>query len=221
MGDDVTAHSRLPMTDLALLDPTAIDGRGAPRGRDDAAPPQVPVVPLSVEDVYREHFDLVWRSLRHLGVTEADVEDATQDVFVVVHGKLATFEHRAQLTTWIYGICLRVAQARRRRAHVRHELVTDPEEMPSPIVASEADDALERREAEDLLDGILDTMSLEQRAVFTLFELDGRSCEEIAELCAIPLGTVYSRLRLAREAFKRATARLEARERFALGKGAS
>ena len=73
---------------------------------------------------------------------------------------------------------------------------------------------LERREAEDILDQILDAMPIEQRAVFTLFELDGRNCEEIAVLCEAPLGTVYSRLRLAREAFKRATARLEAREKF-------
>ena len=56
-----------------------------------------------------------------------------------------------------------------------------------------------------------------KRAGFTLFELDGRTCEEIAQLCAIPIGTVYSRLRLARETFKRASARLEARERFAGG----
>jgi RNA polymerase sigma-70 factor (ECF subfamily) len=80
-----------------------------------------------------------------------------------------------------------------------------------------ADEAYERREAEDLLDALLDTLPIEQRSVFTLFELEGRTCEEIAQLCAIPIGTVYSRLRLSREAFKRASARLEARERFAGG----
>ena len=173
---------------------------------------------LHVKDVYREHFGFVWRSLRHLGVAESDVEDGVQDVFVVVHAKLATFEHRAQLTTWIYGICIHVAQARRRRAHVRRELPTDPQDMPVDAAeGARADDAYERREAEDMLDEILDTLPIEQRAVFTLFELEGRTCEEIAQLCAIPIGTVYSRLRLAREAFKRASARLEARERFAGG----
>ena len=67
---------------------------------------------LRAEDVYREHFGFVWRSLRHLGVAESDVEDGVQDVFVVVHARLATFEHRSQMTTWIYGICIHVAQAR-------------------------------------------------------------------------------------------------------------
>jgi RNA polymerase sigma-70 factor (ECF subfamily) len=199
------AHSRHAMTELAL----------APAG---SAPAVEGTGGLRVEDVYREHFGFVWRSLRHLGLGEADVEDGVQDVFVIVHAKLAEFEGRSRLTTWIYGICIHVAQARRRRAHVRRELPTDPETMPvddADVVC--VDDAYERREAEALLDAILDTLPIEQRAVFTLFELEGCACEEIAQLCAIPLGTVYSRLRLAREAFKRATARLEARERFAGG----
>jgi RNA polymerase sigma-70 factor, ECF subfamily len=175
-------------------------------------------VELRVDDLYREHFGFVWRSLRHLGVAEPDVEDSVQDVFVIIHARLATFEHRAQLTTWIYGICINVAQARRRRAHVRRELTTDPQIMPvDETRLAMADELYGRREAERLLDAILDTLSIEQRAVFTLFELEGRTCEEIAQLCAIPIGTVYSRLRLAREAFKRASARLEARERFAGG----
>lgn len=173
---------------------------------------------LRVDDVYREHFAFVWRSLRHLGVDESDIEDGVQDVFVVIQARLRTFEHRAQLTTWLYGICINVAQARQRRAHRRRELPTDPSAIPDDEAPeTPADEAYQRREAERLLDEILDTLPIEQRAVFTLFELDGRSCEEIARLCAIPIGTVYSRLRLAREAFKRAAARLEARERFAGG----
>lgn len=210
MAISVTTHSPGTMTDLAA--PALPAGVREPARGNGAA--RVTVT-LRVEDVYREHFGFAWRSLRHLGVAEADVEDAAQDVFVVVHGKLATFEHRAQITTWIYGICMNVAQARRRRAHVRRELPTDPASIPvDESRVEQADDALERRQAEDMLDRILDTLPVEQRAVFTLFELDGRSSEEIAELCAIPIGTVYSRLRLAREAFRRATARLEARERF-------
>jgi RNA polymerase sigma-70 factor (ECF subfamily) len=207
-----TTHSPHAMTDLARLDaPTALDGAKTPPDAESCGP----AVALRVEDVYREQFRFAWRSLRHLGVAEADVEDAAQDVFVVIHAKLATFEHRAKITTWIYGICMNVANARRRRAHVRRELPTDPAMLPVDDVRGEqADEALERRQAEEMLDRILDTLPIEQRAVFTLFELDGRTSEEIAGLCAIPLGTVYSRLRLAREAWKRATARLEARERF-------
>lgn len=208
MAAGAITHSPDAMTDLAI---PSVDSRPTMTEGDAAAE-------LRVEDVYRDHFGFVWRSLRHLGVAESDVEDGVQDVFVVIHAKLATFEHRARITTWIYGICIHVAQARRRRAHVRRELPTDPSTMPfDEAQLARVDDAYERREAEELLDGILDTLPIEQRAVFTLFELDGRTCEEIAQLCDIPIGTVYSRLRLSREAFKRASARLEARERFVGG----
>jgi hypothetical protein len=70
----------------------------------------------------------------------------------------------------------------------------------------------ERRQAAEILESILDALPIEQRAVFTLFELDGMSGEAIAELLDIPLGTVYSRLRLAREAFQRSVTRLRARQ---------
>lgn len=207
----MSAHSQPRMLHLgataepALREPVADERQG----------------PLQLEQVYREHFGFAWRSLRHLGVAEADVEDAAQDVFLVVHDKLATFERRSRIETWIYGICLRVAQARRRRAHARHELPTAPDSdslVEKPMVgAVDASAELERREAEDMLDRILDAMPLEQRAVFTLYELEACSCEEIAALCEIPMGTVYSRLRLAREVFRRATSRIEAHDRFHTG----
>src|SRR5262245_39607962 len=67
------------------------------------------------EEVYDEHIDFVWRSLRLLGVADAQLDDAIQDVFVVVHRKLDTFEGRASIRTWIFGIALRVARMHRVR----------------------------------------------------------------------------------------------------------
>jgi RNA polymerase sigma-70 factor (ECF subfamily) len=77
---------------------------------------------MTFQEVYQEHFRFVWRSLRRLGVRESDVADAVQDVFVVVHRKIADFEGRSKVTTWLFGICLRVARDRRRLAHVRHDV---------------------------------------------------------------------------------------------------
>jgi RNA polymerase sigma-70 factor (ECF subfamily) len=76
--------------------------------------------------------------------------------------------------------------------------------------------AAERKQGLEMLEGILDDLPLEQRAVFTLFELEGMGGEGIAEALEIPLGTVYSRLRIAREGFKKALTRLQARDRFRL-----
>ncbi|NUO54989.1 MAG: RNA polymerase sigma factor [Polyangiaceae bacterium] len=167
---------------------------------------------LTLRAIYDEHVSFVWRALRRLGVRESDLPDAVQDVFLVVHRKLPEFEGRSKMTTWLFGIAMRVARDRMRLAHVRRQV--GDEEAVLAYVDENADVAAqaERRQAVEILESILDALPMEQRAVFTLFELDGMSGEAIAELLEIPLGTVYSRLRLAREAFQRSVTRLRARQ---------
>jgi RNA polymerase sigma-70 factor, ECF subfamily len=176
-----------------------------------------PIDCMTLQGIYQDHFRFVWRTLRRLGVPEADVADAVQDVFVVVHRKLAEFRGDSRVSTWLFGICMRVASDRRRLAHLRHEISGGPSEQhpdPSADVVAE----VERRNAHQVLQRILDEMPMEQRAVFVLFELDGLQCESIAELIDIPLGTVYSRLRIAREFFQKNLKRRQVRDQFRLGK---
>lgn len=168
------------------------------------------------EDVYREHFRFVWRSLRRLGVPESDASDAAQDVFLVVHRRLEEFEGRSKMTTWLFGICLNVARDRKKLAHNRRR---SDDDSPLDTAADESVDLVadaERRQGLRLLESLLDLMPMEQRAVFTLFEMDGLGGDAIAEMLDIPVGTVHSRLRLAREAFERNLKRFQARDRFRL-----
>lgn len=169
-----------------------------------------PQAPLAFERVYREHFSFVWRSLRRLSVRERDVADAVQEVFLVVHRRLGEFEGRAKLSTWLFRICLHVASDHARRAHVRREVLGDTEldELSDP--RSDLESHRARREGLRLLEQALAAMSLEQRAVFVLFELEGLTSGEIAEALSLPLGTVYSRLRRARELFQKAIAQCSA-----------
>jgi RNA polymerase sigma-70 factor (ECF subfamily) len=168
---------------------------------------------VSFDDLYDRHFDFVWRSLRRLGVPDPDLHDAAQDVFLVVHRRLGAFEGRSKVTTWLFRICLHAARDRRRKAHVRRE-VLDPSLFEHVHDGAEdAAAALEKRDDLELFDTALESMVIEQRAVFTLFELEGMSGDDIAEALEIPLGTVYSRLRLAREAFRRGVVRGVARRR--------
>jgi RNA polymerase sigma-70 factor (ECF subfamily) len=164
--------------------------------------------------VYDEHFRFVWRALRRLGVPESDVSDATQDVFLVVHRRLDEFEGRSKMTTWLYGICLRVARDRKRLAHNRRRADDDTSlDEAADENVDVARDA-ERRQGLRLLEALLDALSDEQREVFTMFELEGLGGDDIAERLGIPSGTVHSRLRLARDAFERNLKRLQARDRF-------
>lgn len=129
----------------------------------------------------------------------------------MVHRRLPDFEHRALLTSWLFRICMNAARNQGRRAHHRREQLS-PEtiegvaaELPHPT------SGLEEREDKALFEAALDSMTLEQRAVFVLFELVGMTGPDLAETLEIPLPTAYSRLRLAREAFRRAVVRESAR----------
>lgn len=176
---------------------------------------------MTFKEVYDEQFRFVWRSLRRLGVPESDVPDAVQDVFLVVHRRLGEFEGRSKVSTWLFSICFRVAGDRRKLAHVRRRAADDEPLLDCADERADVGAAAERRQALALLEAILDEMPLEQRAVFTLFELEAMSGEDIAETLEIPLGTAYSRLRIARETFRKAIARHNARDQFRVGGGSA
>lgn len=164
--------------------------------------------------VYDEAFPWVYRAARRLGVHPSSLDDVVQDVFLVVHRKLDTFERRASLRSWIYGITLHVVRGRRRTARRRPETPTVDEELAQlPDTADPQHEAMRREALADVL-RILDSLADDQREVFVLAELEELSAPEIAEATGANLNTVYSRLRAARKAFEEGAARLRARERF-------
>ncbi|MGZ6067407.1 MAG: RNA polymerase sigma factor [Polyangiales bacterium] len=172
--------------------------------------------PLVFAAVYDEAFPWVYRAARRLGVHPSSLDDVVQDVFLVVHRKLDTFERRASLKSWIYGITLHVVRGRRRTAKRRPETPTIDEELALLPGKGDPHSEAMRREALATVLRILDSLSEEQREVFVLAELEELSVPEIAEASGTNVNTVYSRLRAARKSFEEAAARLRAREQFNL-----
>jgi RNA polymerase sigma-70 factor (ECF subfamily) len=169
--------------------------------------------PLDLLTVHATHADLVWCSLQRLGVRPADLEDMFQEVFIVVHRRLHTFDGSSQLSTWLFGICLRIAAAYRRRASFRRETPTDVMPEPEGTPVSEgADEVIAASEARLALERVLDAMDLEKRAVLVMFEIDELPSSEIAALLGVPVGTVWSRLHAARKQFQRILSRRKAGE---------
>lgn len=163
---------------------------------------------LRFDDIYDAQFDFVWRVLRRLGVPERQVEDAAQDVFLVVHRRLSEFEGRSQVRTWLFGIALRVARGHRRRLSRKGEGEPLPEELEADGLSAE--EAMWRREAEQFLQGFLEGLDVSKRTVFIMAELEQMTAPEIVEALGVNLNTVYSRLRAARAAFEAAVARRKA-----------
>ena len=167
----------------------------------------VPAARVDFAAIYETYFDFVWRTIRQLGVTGASVDDAVQDVFVVVHRRLGDFEARSSMRTWLFGIALRVGRNYRRGATRRG--IAEPlspeltDTTPSPHQNAEAAEALA------LLARLLDAMDERKREVFFLAEVEQLTAPEIAETLAIPLNTVYSRLRVARQTFEQALRELD------------
>lgn len=170
---------------------------------------------MSLEQIYERHADFVWRTLRRLGVTDAEARDAAHDVFLVVHAQLARFEERSSLRTWLFAICRSVARDFRRRERRSGRLFTDADAAEEIDLRADVSQAVEHQQQLVQLERILSTLPTEQRNVFILFEIEMMTGEELAEALGIPLGTVYSRLQLARKAFREELSRGRARERFA------
>lgn len=151
-----------------------------------------------VRAIVAAHFDAVWRLLRRLGVAPSSVDDAAQQVFIVAARKIDEIEAGGE-RRYLQGIAYRVASEQRRASSRRRE------DGPIEEAASESplpDELVDRKRAREMLDRVLDAMPFDLRAVFVLFELDGLTVPEIAELLDLPIGTASSRLRRAREDFR-------------------
>ena len=169
-------------------------------GDEVLSPTGETAVNLSV--IHAEQADFVWITLQRFGVAPPDLEDAFQDVFIVVKQRIAAFDWACPLTTWLFAVCRRVASTHRRRAdrdRGRYEPLVDEladtARSPEEVVAD--------RQAQARLDRMLDGMDIDRRAVFVMFEIEEMPCAEIAEIVGVPLGTVYSRLHAARKELAR------------------
>jgi RNA polymerase sigma-70 factor (ECF subfamily) len=157
-------------------------------------------------EVVALHFDFIWRLLRRLGVFEHEVDDAAQQVFLTATRK-GLRGNAAEARPFLYGVALRVAANFRRTTRRRREVSEDAASEPY-ATGPAADDVADLRRARAILDQILDQMPIELRVVFLLSEIEQMTAASIAELEGIPPGTVASRLRRARELFRRHLAEL-------------
>jgi len=156
----------------------------------------VTVRPLVFDEVYGNHAAFVWRVLRGMGVAEPLAEDAMQDVFMVVHRRLAEFDGLGSIKTWLFQIAFRTACAYRRKLRRAgdHEPFDDRMESRTRNPAEE----VERRETLSLIARLLDGLDDDKRAVLVLADIEEMTAPEIAVVTGTPLNTVYSRLRRAR-----------------------
>jgi len=186
---------------MATSPAEAADGTAtnlAPGGQSVALP--------SFDELYHRYFEFVWKCARAFGCTSHDVDDVVQDVFLVVQRRHADLREEGLARSWIYSITRRVVSSHRRRrragdsqAPIEVEALKSPE--PSPLAAAEHNGEVR------VLSALLEGLDERKREVFVLSEIVEMSGREIADTIGVPMNTVYSRLRAAREEFDAAVKR--------------
>lgn len=166
--------------------------------------------PLDLPALYTQHVGLVWRNLRRLGVADASLDDAVQDVFLVVYRRAEEFLGQSSIKTWIVGIVLRVAHDYRRSQSRHSARVALYAEHCLPVLppADCPAEQVELMEAAAFVRQILERFDEQERNVFVLVELEEMSLREVAESTKLSLSTCQRRLIAAREAFDVALRRI-------------
>jgi RNA polymerase sigma-70 factor (ECF subfamily) len=160
-----------------------------------------------LEAMFHDHFDLVWRYLRRLGVEASSVDDRAQEVFIVAARRTRDIELGRE-RSFLLATAFRIASEARRENVRRHAHTADTEELAgltSPLPSPEEN--AQCAEMRALLDRVLEAMPADIRAVFVLFELERMATREVAEALRLPMGTVASRLRRGREIYADQAAR--------------
>jgi len=202
----------------ATVDPPALDG-ASPPPRSEVTQAR-PVVALSaalseqdtgrLAELLRAHYVRVWQALRRLGVDEARADDAAQEAFIVLSRRLREVREGSE-RTFLLSCAVRIAANYRRTWHAQREIVDEralaAERDPHPT----AEQLLDQKRLRQALDELLDGWPEDIRIAFVLFELEGLSVPEIAQVTETKLGTVASRLRRGRELFQAGAKRLRAR----------
>jgi RNA polymerase sigma-70 factor (ECF subfamily) len=164
-------------------------------------------------EIYERWFDDVAKWLYALGVPGSDTEDLAQEIFLVVRKKLHRFDG-GNLAGWLYRITQLTVGDHRRRAWFknltgrRRQIDLVRVELTTPGPAARYEEAEDRRFLQRLVAG----MSEKLRTAFVLFEIEGYSGEEIARIQDVPLGTVWTRLHLARKEFWKLVRQQQAEE---------
>ena len=153
-------------------------------------------------EIYEGWFDHVVKWLYALGVPGSDTEDLAQEIFLVVRRTLSRFDG-GNLAAWLYKISQLTVRDHRRRAWFKNLVIRrqDADIASIPHSAEGPAGNYEQAENRRMFQRLVARMSEKLRTTFVLFEIEGYSGEEIADIQDIPLGTVWTRLHHARKQF--------------------
>ncbi len=208
----------IPGDDFQMMQPGSREVRRM-SSPDPPAPASVRPAPPSMEMVYRETFKPTWSLLGHLGIRRReDREDVAQNIYLVIAGKLDTYDPTLRLQAWVNGYAVNIARRYQQLArNHREQLLGDEAGELMDVDGSNPEQHAIDEDRRTILDRLIDALEEDRRLVLVMKELQHLDMLDIARALNIPLATGWTRLRLARADLEAAIKRLGARERDALG----
>lgn len=191
------------MTTLALAFPALMSDFIAPAEKpepsvdDQLVARAVAGERVAFRELYTRHRASVARLVFRLGLSNAELEDAIQEVFIQVHKSLKDFRGQAKFSTWLHRVTVNVVLMHRRALRSRPSYAEEPKHEPAADSALPDDDA-ETSERLRAFRRILDRLGEKKRDVFVLHDLEGVTPAEIAQIVGAPVLTVRTRLFYAR-----------------------
>jgi RNA polymerase sigma-70 factor (ECF subfamily) len=180
--------AKLPPPRLALV---GRRGEAHPEDRE-LADALVAEEPWAAAGIWNKHGPMVFRFLHRALGPAADVEDLTQEVFVVVFSRAHELRNKDALRSFIFSVAVRMLKWELRRLRVRRIFqMTSTGDLPDhPVPALDA----ESRQALRRFYDILDRLGAEERLAFALRHLEGFKLEEVAQALGTSLATAKRRL---------------------------
>jgi RNA polymerase sigma-70 factor (ECF subfamily) len=171
-----------------------------------------PVSP-TIEAIFRNELGFIVGALLHFGIAPIDVEDAAHEVIRAVLRSLPTFDPSRDLRSWLFGVAFNVASNHLRRAdRHRARFVDDPEDVTIPDLSATIEDRMIQDETFRTVREVLAGIDLGRRAVILARVVHGMSELDTAEALSIPIGTVKTRLRMAKQELRDGIQRREREE---------
>lgn len=154
----------------------------------------------SFERLYTEYAAFTWRALRHLGLPPVAIDDAVQELWVVVYRRQEAFEGRSDFKSWLFGIAINMARNERRGQRRRDNAHT----LQSADLRTSTDphESERQREAFELVQSYLATLDQQRREVFVSCLLEGMTAAETARATGLGIEAVQNRVRALRRSFK-------------------
>ena len=160
------------------------------------------------EELVRKYRERIWGVIYHMTANREDAADLAQDAFIKAFQSINRFQGQSAFFTWLYRIAVNATLNHLEKAKLRRFFSLEKIRDEAPVATlldqladpgNASDRAACLGELQQKLNEAMQKLSIKHRTVVTLFEIDGLSHEEIAEITGTSVGTVRSRLHYAKQ----------------------